>query len=129
MKSSDSPRSECTELQSIKSQCTECSQEIAPGLVSCPQCHTAQGFEAFAGVDPNIRIKNQKLAIWFGLLFGCFGVHKFYLGQYGMGSLYLVFSWTLVPMIVGWVDAIRTMKMSSFNFEQRYYQRVAQQYV
>jgi len=125
----DCPRSERTEWQSIASQCTQCSQELTPGLISCPQCHAAQGFEAFAGVDPNIQIKNQKLAIWFGFLFGILGVHKFYLGQYGMGSLYLIFSWTLVPMIIGWVDAIRTMKMSSLNFEQRYYRRVVQQYV
>lgn len=119
MKNSDCPRSECT----------ECSQMLDPSLVICPQCHTAQGLEALAGVDPNIRIKNQKLAIWFGFLFGILGVHKFYLGQYGMGCLYLGFSWTLVPMIIGWVDAIRTMKMSSFNFEQRYYRRVNHQYV
>ncbi|WP_299792945.1 TM2 domain-containing protein [uncultured Shewanella sp.] len=125
MKSSDGSFSHHKESQYRESQCTQCSHELAPGLVSCPQCHTAMGFEAFAGVDPNIRIKNQKLAIWFGFLFGCFGVHKFYLGQYLKGSLYLIFSWTLVPMVVGWIDAVRTMKMSSFNFEKRYCRRVA----
>ena len=119
MKSSDSPLSQYKE-----SQCTQCSQKIALNVLTCPQCHIALGLEALAGVDPYIHIKNQKIAIWFSFLLGGLGLHKFYLGQYGMGSLYLGFSWTLVPMIVGWVDAFRTMRMSPFNFEQRYCRRV-----
>jgi|GEM_PF-5399515 len=120
--------SDCSLSQYKESQCTQCSEKIGLNVVICPLCHAAQGLEALAGVDPNIRIKNQRLTIWFGFLFGVLGVHKFYLGQYGMGSLYLGFSWTLVPMIIGWVDAVRTMKMSSFNFEQRYCRRVAHYY-
>ena len=111
------------------SQCTECIQNIDPSLLICPLCHTAQGLEALAGIDPHIHIKNQKLTIWFSFLLGGLGLHKFYLGQYLKGSLYLVFSWTLVPMIVGWVDAFRTMKMSPFNFEQRYRRRVTRHYI
>jgi hypothetical protein len=90
--------------------CPQCSQKIDINLVTCPQCHVVQGLEALSGVDPYIRIKNQKLTIWFSLLFGGLGVHKFYLGQHLKGSLYLIFSWTLVPMIVGKIDAVRTMK-------------------
>ncbi len=119
MKSSDYPLS----------LCAECNEKINHNLPTCPQCHGAQGLEALAGIDPNIRIKNQKLAIWFSILLGCFGLHKFYLGQYFMGGLYLAFSWTLVPMIIGWVDAIRTKKMSPFSFAQRYSRRVAHQYI
>ncbi len=103
--------------------CTQCSQTIDANLISCPQCQATQGLDALAGIDPNIRIKNQKWAIWFGFIFGGLGLHKFYLGQYLKGSLYLVFSWTLVPFVVGWIDSIRTMKMSSFNFEQQYSKR------
>ncbi|MCL1049658.1 NINE protein [Shewanella abyssi] len=109
--------------------CPQCSKKIDLNLVSCPQCHAAQGLEAFSGVDPDIRIKNQKLAIWFGFLFGGLGLHKFYLGQHLKGSLYLVFSWTLVPIVVGWVDAVRTLKMSPFNFQQRYCRREGQHYI
>ncbi len=106
------------------SNCPQCNQKIASSEIICPQCHTAQGLEALSGIDRKIRIKNQKLAIWVSFLLGGLGLHKFYLGQYLIGSLYLLFSWTLVPIIVGWVDAIRTLKMSSFNFEQRYCRRV-----
>ena len=111
------------------SQCTECSQKIDLNLVTCPQCHAAQGLVALAGIDPSIHIKNQKRAIRFSFIFGGLGLHKFYLGQYLKGSLYLMFSWTLVPMIVGWVDAFRTMKMSPFNFQQRYSRRVTRHYI
>ena len=103
--------------------CSQCSQKIDANLITCPQCQATQGLEALSGIDPDIRIKNQKLAIWFGFIFGGLGVHKFYLGQHVKGSLYLVFSWTLVPVVVGWIDSVRTMKMSSFNFEQRYSKR------
>jgi TM2 domain-containing membrane protein YozV len=112
-----------------KIDCPQCSQKIDINLVTCPQCHVVQGLEALSGVDPYIRIKNQKLTIWFSLLFGGLGVHKFYLGQHLKGSLYLIFSWTLVPMIVGWIDAVRTMKMSPFNFQQRYCRKVSHYYV
>lgn len=124
MKNSDSPLSHYKE-----SQCSQCNEKIGLNAVICPECHAAQGLEALAGIDPNIHIKNQKLTIWFSILFGVFGLHQFYLGQYVKGSLYLVFCWTLVPMIVGWVDAVRTLTMSSFNFEQRYCRRVSHHYV
>ena len=104
--------------------CPQCREEIEMNLIACPHCKAAQGLESFSGVDPDIRIKNQKLAIWFSILLGGLGIHKFYLGQHLKGTLYLVFSWTLVPVIVGWVDAMRTFKMSAFSFEQRYSRRV-----
>lgn len=106
------------------SQCSGCSEKIDPSLITCPHCHAAQGLESLAGIDPNIQIKNQKIAIWFSFLLGGFGLHKFYLGQYLKGSVYLIFSWTLVPMVVSWFDGLRTLKMSPFNFEQRYRRKV-----
>ncbi|WP_144210681.1 TM2 domain-containing protein [Shewanella donghaensis] len=109
-----------------KIDCPQCSNKIDLNTVTCPQCQTVQGFEALSGVDPDIRIKNQRLAIWFSVLFGFLGLHKFYLGQHLKGSLYLVFCWTFVPMIVGWVDAVRTLKMSPFNFQQRYSSKAGQ---
>ncbi|WP_025821079.1 TM2 domain-containing protein [Shewanella marina] len=100
--------------------CPQCGQKIDLNLVACPQCHAAQGLDALAGIDPDLRIKNQRLAVWFSFLLGGLGIHRFYLGQYMKGSLYLLFSWTLVPTVLGWVDAVRTLKMSPFSFEQRY---------
>lgn len=102
------------------SQCSECGQKIDPSLTTCPLCHDSLGLEALAGIDPNIKVKNQKRAVLFSALLGGLGIHKFYLDQPIEGSLYLLFSWTLVPIIIGWIDAIRTSKMSPSSFEQRY---------
>lgn len=106
----------------LQTRCTACSETMSVHANNCPQCDTPIGLEALAGVDPNMRIKNQKLAICFGLLLGGLGLHKFYLGHHLKGSLYLLFSWTLVPIVVGWVDSIRTFKMSPFRFAQQYNQ-------
>ena len=47
--------------------CPQCNHKIDLNVVTCPQCHAAQGFDSLSGVDPDIRIKNQKLAIWFSI--------------------------------------------------------------
>ncbi len=38
------------------------------------------------------------------LLFGMFGAHKFYQNKTGEGVLYLVFSWTLIPLFFALID-------------------------
>ena len=40
------------------------------------------------------------------ILLGSFGAHRFYLGQVGLGLLYLLFFWTGIPAIVGLVEGI-----------------------
>ena len=40
------------------------------------------------------------------LLFGTFGVHKFCAGRVWMGVLYVLFSWTGIPTIVGIIEGI-----------------------
>ncbi|MBR9729102.1 TM2 domain-containing protein [Shewanella intestini] len=107
--------------------CPQCSHHIHTSSCTCTECDTAIGLDALSGMDPHIRNRNQKLAVWFGVVLGVFGAHKFYLGQHSKGWLYLLFSWTLVPMVMGWIDSFNTMKMSAFSFEQRYARRVSLQ--
>lgn len=40
------------------------------------------------------------------LLFGGLGLHKFYLGRTKQGVLFLLFSWTLIPSIIAFVEGI-----------------------
>lgn len=40
------------------------------------------------------------------LFVGGFGVHKFYAGKVGLGILYLVFCWTLIPGLVAFIEFI-----------------------
>lgn len=56
------------------------------------------------------------LAIFLGGL----GIHKFYLGQTGMGILYFIFCWTYVASIVGFIEGIMYLVMSDDEFNEKY---------
>ncbi len=48
----------------------------------------------------NGKQKNGTVAVLLALLLGGVGGHRFYMGQTGLGILYICFSWTLVPACV-----------------------------
>lgn len=50
--------------------------------------------------------KNPSTAVLLSLFLGGLGVHKFYMGQTGLGILYLIFCWTYIPAIVGFIEAL-----------------------
>jgi TM2 domain-containing membrane protein YozV len=56
-------------------------------------------------IQYNAQRKNPTTAVVLALLLGGIGAHKFYLGQTGMGVLYLIFCWTYIPAIVGFIEA------------------------
>ncbi|HZG11903.1 NINE protein [Kurthia gibsonii] len=41
-----------------------------------------------------------------GILLGGLGVHKFYAGKIGLGIVYILFSWTGIPSIIGLIEGI-----------------------
>ena len=66
-------------------------------------------------------LKRKLIAGGLAILFGGFGAHKFYLGKTGWGVLYLIFSWTGIPFIVGFIEGVRYIFMSSDDFYSKYY--------
>lgn len=57
--------------------------------------------------DSNVTMNNKKLAyIIFAIFLGNFGVHKFASKQVGAGLLYLVFFWTGIPGVIGFIEGI-----------------------
>jgi TM2 domain-containing membrane protein YozV len=64
--------------------------------------------------------KDRNTAGILGLLLGGIGVHKFYLGQTGLGILYLLFFWTMIPAIAGFIEGIILLTMSDEAFAQKY---------
>lgn len=48
--------------------------------------------------------KSMVVAMLLALFLGAFGVHKFYQGKILVGSLYLLFCWTLVPAAFAMID-------------------------
>jgi len=63
-------------------------------------------FTYFGRFKRKLIMKRKNTAILLALILGCLGAHKFYLGRTGQGILYVLFSWTAIPMIVGWAEAI-----------------------
>jgi TM2 domain-containing membrane protein YozV len=71
-------------------------------------------------------MKSKSTAGLLAFFLGGFGVHRFYLGQTGLGFLYLLFFWTLVPAIIALIDAIVFWTMSEDSFNNKYNQQVRQ---
>lgn len=68
--------------------------------------------------------KNKVAAGLLGIFLGGIGVHKFYLDQVGMGILYLIFCWTFIPALVGFIEGIIYLTMSDEAFIAKYDSKV-----
>lgn len=65
-------------------------------------------------------MKSKTTAAVLAFFLGSFGVHRFYLGQAGLGILYLVFCWTFIPTIIALIDFFGFLLMSEEAFNQKY---------
>jgi TM2 domain-containing membrane protein YozV len=66
-----------------------------------------------------IKMINRKTAAWLAIIIGGFGIHKFYMKKYVSGSIYLLFSWTCIPGIVGLIEGIIYLRESDEKFQER----------
>lgn len=64
--------------------------------------------------------KNKVIAGLLGILLGGFGAHKFYLGRWGMGLVYILFSWTYIPSIIGFIEGIVYLLSNEENFARKH---------
>lgn len=64
--------------------------------------------------------KNRVFAGFLALVFGGTGIHKFYLNKTPLGALYLLFSWTCIPVFFGVIDAFILFAMSEQKFIEKY---------
>jgi TM2 domain-containing membrane protein YozV len=65
-------------------------------------------------------MKNKTTAAILAFLLGGIGVHRFYLGQGGLGLLYLIFCWTFIPLVVSFIDFIIFLTMDEQTFNNKY---------
>jgi len=65
--------------------------------------------------------KNPTTAVLFAVLLGGVGAHKFYMGRAGLGILYILFSWTWIPAIIGLFEAFTiSRKVHNYNNQKAY---------
>ncbi|SEA26086.1 zinc-ribbon domain-containing protein [Desulfuromusa kysingii] len=102
--------------------CSECGATIKEKAEICPNCGVRQ-LAPPSGVNlgpVTANGKNKIAAALFAFFLGSFGAHKFYLGQVGMGILYLLFCWTFIPSIVAFIEFILLLVMSDETFNRKY---------
>lgn len=90
--------------------CRGCGKEIHESAPSCPHCGATQSINY-----PKSKVTAGVLA----LLLGGLGVHKFYVGAWGWGLVYLLFVWTYIPAILGLVEGIRYLTLSNDEFNRK----------
>jgi len=100
--------------------CSECGAIIKAKAEICPRCGVRQTspFGNLGSMAPNG--KNKLAAALFAFFLGGFGIHKFYLKQVGLGIAYLLFCWTFIPAVLGFIDGVLLLLMSDENFNQKY---------
>ena len=100
--------------------CTDCGAVISARAEICPKCGVRQSAAPglIGAMTPSG--KNRVAAALFALLLGGLGIHKFYLGRVGQGILYLIFCWTFIPTIIGFIEGIIYLTMSDQAFEAKY---------
>src|SRR5687768_3893429 len=91
--------------------CESCGEIIKIRAELCPKCGVRQR---------QASTKSKITAGILALFLGGLGVHKFYLGQTGLGILYLVFFWTFIPAIIALVEGIILLTMSDDRFAEKY---------
>lgn len=64
--------------------------------------------------------KSKGIAALLAFIFGGIGIHKFYLGQVGWGLMYILFSWSSIPMIAGFIEGFLYLSMSEKDFAAKY---------
>ncbi len=94
--------------------CVNCGAEIDSKAEICPKCGVRQP-SMVSGTG-----KSRIAAALFAIFLGGLGIHKFYLGRVGWGIVYLLFCWTFIPAIVGFIEGIIYLTMSDEEFIAKY---------
>ena len=100
--------------------CFACGEVVDSRAEICPKCGVRQQQQAgsFSATTPSG--KSRMAAALFALLLGGLGAHKFYLGKWIQGLIYLLFCWTFIPAIIGLIEGIILLTKSDATFAAEY---------
>ena len=90
-------------------QCDSCGADILAKAEICPKC----------GVRQHTHVSKAVLLL-LTFFFGFLGAHRFYLRNWGLGTLYLVFFWTFIPWLVSLVEFVVFCFTSSERLNEKY---------
>ena len=97
--------------------CYACGSPTDARAEVCPKCGVRQPQHSAASEK-----KRMTVAV-LAMLFGGLGAQNFYLGRTLEGVLCVLFCWTLIPSILGFIDCIRFLCMSDATFADKYGQK------
>lgn len=107
-------------------KCNNCGATIDRAATFCGYCGTSVSsqsatapamYRALGQVSSTPREnKSKAAAILWGAFLGGFGAHKFYMGSWGWGVVYLFTSWLYIPFIIALVEWVRYVLMSDDEF-------------
>ncbi len=80
----------------------------------------AQQGAAQGNTPTRIANRTKGVAILLAFFLGFIGVHRFYTGRTISGIFYLLFCWTWIPALLGFVECIRYLCMSEREFDMKY---------
>lgn len=63
--------------------------------------------------------KSWGVAVLLAFFLGGLGIHKFYVGEFRAGILYLLFSWTFVPAFLAFIEFLVWL-FSKKGFNEKY---------
>jgi len=95
--------------------CTACAEQMSSEAAACPKCGHPNAENRIAQRSKKSRV----IAGVFALLLGGIGIHKFYLDKVGLGLVYILFSWTFIPLIVGVIEGIIYLVQDDVTFSQK----------
>lgn len=100
--------------------CSDCGEVIKLRAEICPHCGVRQMAPPSDLTTTAPNGKSKLAAALFALFLGGLGVHKFYLGRIGQGVVYLIFFWTFIPAIIGFIEGIVLLVMNDADFNAKY---------
>jgi TM2 domain-containing membrane protein YozV len=108
--------------------CGACGRQLSARATTCPQCGAPVKVRSPAPSQPvkyepvRDRVpKSRSVAIALAVLFGGIGLHKFYLNRPGLGVLYVLFCWTLIPAVLGLLEGLVYLILSDADFHRLYF--------
>jgi TM2 domain-containing membrane protein YozV len=112
--------------------CHACGAPIQPDAVHCSHCGARQPvdvLDALVALDQVVastieewdnEAKSRTTAGWLAIFLGGIGAHWFYLERNWRGAMYMLFVWTLVPILLGIIDGMRFLSWSDRRFDRMF---------